>query len=243
MYSLLNLARAMTGRHCARVCSRRLSSVPLVPEHVDAATDVLASQFCGAEPVTRGCGLSYDDFYPWVRLQCQRSSKQGLSTVCLIDGEIVAAVLSEDLKAPTLPDGDPFYTSPEGSGMAKFAPGAELFKRLHHKLFADHPEWADVKQGVLFHQWMSAVSNKFTHHGLCNKITATNLQQGAARGFTTAVAECTGNFSLAAALKAGYVERHKIMYADFEFNGSKVFANSERDTGHTMCVLCTRDLK
>ena len=186
--------------------------------------------------------MSYDDLCPYTHLQCQRSSKQGLSTVCLIDdGEVVAVVLSEDLKAPTVPDGDPFYTSPEGSGMAiKFAPAAELFKCLQYKLIA---EWADVKQGVLFHQWMVAVSNKFTRRGLCNKIGAANLQQGAAHGFTTAVVECTGSFSLAAALKAGYVERHKIMYADFEFNGSKVFDNSERDTGHTMCVLCTRDLK
>ena len=37
----------------------------------------------------------------------------------------------------------------------KFAPAAELFKRLQYKLIA---EWADVKQGVLFHQWMVAVS-------------------------------------------------------------------------------------
>ena len=188
--------------------------VPLAPEHVDAVADVITSQFCsGFEPVFCGCeGLSYDDVYPWVRLQCQRSSKQGLSTVCLIDGEVVAAIfLSEDVKAPTVPVEDPFYTSPEGSGMAKFAPAVELFEHFNHKLFADHPEWVDVsKQGVLFHQCLVAVSNKFTRRGLCNKIFAANLQQGAPHGFTTAIVECTGSFSLAAALRAGYVERHKI---------------------------------
>ena len=225
------------------VAMSEAKSVPLASEHVDAAAGILTSQFCsGIEPLYRGCGLNYDDAYPLVRLMCQRSSKQGLSTVCLIDGEVVAAYLSEDFKAPTVPDGDPFYTSPEGSPLAKFAPALKLAGGLHHKLFADHPEWVDVKQGVLFHQLMVAVSNKFTRRGLCNKIFAANLQQGAAHGFTTAIVECTGSFSLAAALRAGHVERHKIMYADFEFNGSKVFANSERDTGNTMFVLCTRDL-
>ena len=79
-------------------------------------------------------------------------SKQGLSNVCLIDGEVVAAFLSEDLKAPTVPDGDPFYATPEGAGMVKEAPATELVRQLEHKLFADHPEWADVGLGVLFHQ-------------------------------------------------------------------------------------------
>ena len=217
--------------------------VPLASEHVDAAAHILTSQFCnGAEPITHGCGLSYDVFYPWVRLQCQRSSKQGLSTVCLVDGEVAAAFLSEDLKAPTLPDGDPFYTTPEGAGMVKFAPATELFEAVERKLFTDHPEWADAGLGVLFHQWMVAVSSKFTRRGICNKIFAANLQQ-AALGFIRAIVECSGRFSLAAAIKAGYVEHNRIVYTDFEYNGTKPFSNSERDTGHTACVLCIRDLK
>ena len=127
--------------------------------------------------------------------------------------------------------------------MVKDAPAAELVRQLEHKLFADHPERADVGLGVLFHQWMVAVSSNFTRRGLCTRLFAANLQQAAAKGFTTAIVECTGSFSLAAALKAGYVEHNRIVYADFEYNGTKPFSNSERDTGHTACVLCIRDLK
>ena len=219
------------------------TSVPLASEHVDAAAHIITSQFCsGAEPLVHGCGLSYDELYPCVLLQCQRTVKQGLSTVCLIDGEVVAAFLSEDLKAPNLPDGDPFYTSPEGAGMVKEAPSVELIRRLLHKLFSDHPEWVDVGLGVVFHQWLVAVSDKFSRRGLCTRLYAANLQQAAAKGFTTAIVECTGSFSLAAALKAGYVEHNRIVYTDFEFNGTKPFSNSERDTGNTACVLCIQDL-
>ena len=217
--------------------------VPLTSEYVDAAAHIVASQFTsGIEPVFRGCGVSYDDAYLLIRLQCQRS-KQGLSTVCLIDGEVVAAFVSEDLKAPAVSEDDPIFATPEGAAMIKFAPAAELTGRLKHKLFADHPEWYDDKQGVLFHQLAVAVSDKFTRRGLCNKIYAANLQQAATLGFTTAIVECTGKFSLAAALKAGYVEHNRIVYADFEYNGTKPFSNSERDTGNTACVLCIRDLK
>ena len=217
--------------------------VPLTSEHVAVAADLITSQFCAAEPLFLSYGVSYDDTYPFFRLMCERSAKHGLSTVCLINGEFAAAFVSEDFKAPTLPDGDPFYTSPEGARLAKFAPTMELVGQLEHKLFADHPELADCKQGVLFHQFAVAVSNKFTRRGLCNKIYAANLQQAAAKGFTTAIVECTGSFSLAAALKAGYVEHNRIVYTDFEYNGTKPFSNSERDTGHTACVLCIRDLK
>ena len=126
--------------------------------------------------------------------------------------------------------------------MVKLAPAIELIERLENRLFTDHPEWADVKQGVLFHQWMVSVSSKFTRRGLCYKLYAANLEQAAAKGFTTAIVECSGKYSLAAALKAGYVEHNRIMYTDFEFNGTKPFSNSERDTGHAycMCVVYTR---
>ena len=225
--------------------STEISIVSLTSEHVDATTNIITRQFCGGtEPVITGCGLSYDEFYPYVHLQCQRTAENGLSTVCLIDGEVAAACLSEDFQAPTVPEGDLFYSSPEASSMLiKFALATELLKRLHHKLFADHPEWADGRKGILFHQWMGAVSDKFTRRGLCSAIMAANLHQGAAQGFTASIAECTGKFSLAAALNAGYVERHRIMYAEFEFNGCKPFYNSAINTGHTMCVLCTKYLK
>ena len=219
--------------------------VPLASEHADAAAEIITRQFCGAgEPLFHGCGVSYDDIHAFILLLCERSAKQGLSTVCLINGEVAAAFVSQDLKARLVTEGDAYLSTPDGvAGIAKLAPSMELVKRLHHKLFADHPELADDKQGVLFHQVLVAVSNKFTRRGLCNKIFAANLQQAAAQGFTTAIVECSGSFSLAAALKAGYVEHNRIVYADFEYNGTKPFSSVERDTGHTACVLCIRDLK
>ena len=75
--------------------------VPLASEHVDAAAHILTSQFCSraGDPITLACGESYDDFYPWIRLQSQRSAKQGLSTVCLVDGEVVAGILERGFKS------------------------------------------------------------------------------------------------------------------------------------------------
>ena len=101
-----------------------------------------------------------------------------------------------------------------------------------------------AEKGLLFHQFMIAVSPKFKGRGLATRILEANLDLGGARGFRTAVIECIGWFSLAADKKCGYTFQHEIGYEGWESkSGAKPFAGTEAAMGHTCATVCSLSLR
>jgi len=227
----------------------------LTAVHAEDAALCLASQFAAGEPMIETRGMGPDDFAGFAGIHCARAAACGeasLSTVAIIDGELAAVCVSEDLMDPLVPEADTFYaTGEDASGrfkinMDRWGPVLALLGGLDESFL--ETEEKDAAQGQLFHQFMVAVNPKFQKRGLCRKIMEANLAVAKARGFRRSVIECTGRFSHAAALKCGYKENRRVVYGDFVNpeemgGGGKVFAKTAENTGHDACVLSTLQLQ
>ena len=72
--------------------------------------------------------------------------------------------------------------------------------------------------------------------GLCSDLISRSLLLARALGFKAAKAEATGDISRKAFLRLGFSEVAQIKYADFEFEGERVFRGVE----HQGCTFMVK---
>ena len=79
-------------------------------------------------------------------------------------------------------------------------------------------------RGVVLHMFMLAVSERAAGKGMGGRLVRVCMENALGKGYRIAVAECTGKTSQHVFRKLGFVERAMIAYADYEFEGRRVFA-------------------
>ena len=84
-----------------------------------------------------------------------------------------------------------------------------------------------IRSGEFLHLFMLGVPAAFAGKKIGQSLVAECLRIGRQRGYRTAVTEATGNLSQHIFRRFGFVERFAASYADFEFEGNKVFATIE----------------
>lgn len=94
-----------------------------------------------------------------------------------------------------------------------------------------------IATGEYLHLFMIAVDEAFTGRGIAQRMVEACLANGRRRGYTHAVTEATGVVSQHVFRKLGFVERVRVSYQDYRYEGRAVF---ERIREHEGAVLMDR---
>lgn len=201
----------------------------LQPADVEETTAFLAATFSRAEPMGAALGLPPEVVRQVVSVFAPRAVEDGLTLVArdAATGELVGALLARDFAAPP----------PEGIGTVdrRFRPIAALLEKLD----AGYREGRSMRPGEYLHLAMLGVSPAAEGRSVGQSLVELCLENGARRGFRTAVTEATGRASQHVCRKHGFVERITCPYRSFRFEGRPVFAGI-RD--HHGAVLMDRSL-
>lgn len=176
---------------------------------------LLAEVFTQRDPLAVATGLTLSEFEGFVQLFCPKVQVEGLTIVARSaeTGEMVGALLVED-SASTLPEGFDRLS-------AKFDPIFDLLSQLDEKFRRGASPRADES----LHLYLLGVAERFTGQGIAQRLVATCLENGARRGYRSAVTEATSRTSQHVFRKLGFIERVRGSYQDHRFGGDAVFAS------------------
>lgn len=192
----------------------------------DAADVVhlLARTFSAGEPPAIAMGLTPADLERFVGLLCQRAAADGLTIVArsLETKQIAGVLLTDDFAVP------PDLATSEISD--KFLPILAMLDSLDEQ----YQQSRSIVPGQSLHLFMLAVDEHFAGRGIATQLVTACLANGRRKGYTHAVTEATGRVSQHVFRKLGFVERARVSYQDYRYDGRAVFA-SIRD--HEAAIL------
>lgn len=201
----------------------------LQPPDVEEMTAFLADTFSRAEPMGHALSLPAEVVRQVVSVFAPRAVEDGLTLVARDGGtgEMVGALLADDFAAPP----------PEGIDTVdeRFRPVAALLEELDARYRAGRR----MLPGEYLHLALLGVSPAAAGRRVGQNLVELCMENGARRGYRTAVTEATGRVSQHICRKHGFVERLTCPYRSFRFEGRLVFA-SIRD--HEAVVLMDRSL-
>ncbi|HLL46792.1 MAG TPA: GNAT family N-acetyltransferase [Longimicrobiaceae bacterium] len=197
---------------------------------VEETTALIAATFSRAEPMGAALGLPPEVVRQVVSVFAPRAVEDGLTLVArdAATGELVGALLADDFAAPP----------PEGMEAVseRFRPIAALLEELD----AGYREGRSIRRGEYLHLAMLGVSPAAAGRRVGQELVELCMENGARRGFRTAVTEATGRVSQHICRKHGFVERITCPYRSFRFEGRPVFAGIG---DHHGAVLMDRPLQ
>ena len=186
--------------------------------HGESVNNILASAFFH-EPMGQVLGLSEQDWWDFVRYFIPECMNNGLSVIAVPEDRpdiLAGAIVTRDFRSP-LPEGFP-------GGLEGFAPILRALESIDEEYEAMRP---GIPFGDTLDLWMLGVSHDapYLHKGLSHLLIKVALEVAKKKGYRYAVGECTGHFSQHGAVDAGFKERARVVYKDFEFEGKRVFEN------------------
>lgn len=172
-------------------------------------------------------GLTPADLERFVGLLCQRAAADGLTIVArsLETKQIAGVLLTDDFAVP------PDLATSEISD--KFLPILAMLDSLDEQ----YRQSRSIVPGQSLHLFMLAVDEHFAGRGIATQLATACLTNGRQKGYTHAVTEATGRVSQHVFRKLGFVERARVSYQDYRYDGRAVFA-SIRD--HEAAILMDR---
>jgi hypothetical protein len=196
----------------------------------DAIVRVLSESF-SREPMTAALGISARELEPLAARFMPECTTNGLSVIAAPaddPGKLAGVFICRDFKSP-MPEGfsDPWF-NPIGAALMTVGEAYE----------AQRP---GLTLGDAVDLWMVAVppGGRFAKKGIASTLFRVSADLARSRGFKRCVTECTGYYSQTAARKAGFLERARLAYRDFRFEGRKVFAGIQPP--HTHVILFERE--
>ncbi len=196
---------------------------------IEEVTGLVASVFSRSEPLAVAAGLTFDDMQAIVGHFGRRIAAAALSVIARHrqSGKLIGASLTDDFAIPPPDDVDVLP--------GKFLPIAELLEGLDQQYRKTHR----LNPGEVLHLLMVAIDPDAGGKGIAGMLLTLTLEHGKHQGYVTAVGEATGNVSQHIFRKHGFVERFRIRYSDFLYEGKHVFNSI---SGHEAVVLMERNL-
>ncbi len=191
---------------------------------------VVAEAFCSGEPMTVCQNISVQNFVHFVKLFGSKTEQEGLTIVAIdkTTSQIVGAVVTDDFGLEP-PDG--LETISE-----KFVPVFTLLGELDDQ----YKENKTINPGEYLHIFMVAVDNQYKNKHIAYNLVQTCLENGIKKGYKIALAEVTGSISQDIFKnKCCFVDRFKINYKIFTYNGKQVF---ETIKGHIGTILVDKQV-
>ena len=192
-------------------------------------TRLLAAVFSRHDPPAIATGLTPAEFEDFVRLLCPGVATAGLTIVGRSSetGELAGALLTEDSASP-LPSGIERLSR-------KFEPIFDILGQLD----ADYRHGRPVASGESLHLFLLGVAEAFGGRGVAQQLVTACLDNGARKGYKTAVTEATNTVSQHIFRKQGFVDRVQRSYRDHRYEGRAFFAAID---GHVGPILMDRPL-
>jgi len=97
----------------------------------------------------------------------------------------------------------------------------------------------DISAGQFVHLFMLGVDSHFAGQGIAQGLVQACVDHGSQRGYRAALTEATGRVSQHIFRKNGFVERFRVCYPDFLYEGKAVFASIR---GHEAALLMEQSL-
>ena len=190
---------------------------------LDRVADVIGQAFAEFNPLTVSQQLSVNETIDYVKLISEWTEKQQLTVVAKNKStdEVASVVLAGDFA-------DNFLTSENSKHLnSKLKPIIELLESLE----AQYKHGKQIRAGKYLYIHMLAVSPKYQRRKIAQNSTKVCLDCAIEKGFTHAVTEASNFISQYVFVKIGFTPRHRIKYQQFTYQGQKVFASIEEDTG------------
>ena len=189
----------------------------LTSRHRNQAIDVIATSFSANEPMTHYLGITQEHMLPFATLMVDKAIKDGLSMIALLEDQLVACTIVEDMADPldiTI-DIDPRFKI--------------IFSLLDH-LGTDFFNERVPDKGHIVHLFITAVDYRHRGHGLSKKINFESIRLAKEKGFDFMCCEFTHAYTKIGTVKN--IENSKLLirscvYKDFMYEGSKPFENLE----------------
>ena len=196
---------------------------------IEEMAELLANVFSRSDPPAVAASLSFHDVYEVVIQYGRRAPGDALTLLARIQpsGKLVGAMLSDDFASPP--------PVSEEKLAQNFRPIAALLEGLDEQYRKSHP----VVPGQILHLFMLAVASDFGGKGIARTLVHLTLENGKHRGFARAITEATGNVSQHIFRKNGFIERCRIAYQEFMYEGKRPF---ESIVEHEAVILLERDL-
>lgn len=196
---------------------------------VEEMVGLLAEAFSRYDAPAVAVGLSAADVERLVSRFGQKALSENLTVLAreTSSGELVGGLLVEDFGTPP----------PEGLELSvpTFAPIGALLDSLDSQYRAARR----IVAGTHLHLFMLGVADRASGRGIAQKLIATCLTNGKARGYGHAITEATGSVSQHVFRKLGFRDILFASYKDFLFNGEAVFSSI---VGPEATILMERDL-
>lgn len=182
--------------------------MPLAEEDVPAVIRLVALSHQD-EPMTVRLGVSLEREEELVSRLIGFCLSSGVSIVAKVGSAVVGAMLCMD-EALDIPTSvfDGF------AGSEDYGPILQTLNGLR----AQHRFEPSANVAAM---WMGACASEFRGRGIHFLVSNACVEACRRRGFDFIVRECSGVFSLRNALKAGFVLKASVLYADFEWNGRR----------------------
>ncbi len=197
---------------------------------IEEMADLLANVFSRFEPPAVAAGLSFDNVREIVTKYGKRAPGDALTIIARVQPtkRLVGAMLTDDFASPPPENVDKL---PEN-----FKPVAALLEGLDEQYRKVHP----VVPGRILHLFMLGVAPDFGGRGIARILVQLTLENGKKKGYVKAITEATGNVSQHIFRNHGFVERFRIAYKDFLYEGKRTF---DTIIEHEAVILMERNLR
>jgi ribosomal protein S18 acetylase RimI-like enzyme len=187
---------------------------------LEEMAEVLGESFSLGEPMASAVGLSKENIQTIVRLFGPKAAAEKVTIVARSStGMIVGALLAQD------------FATPPPDGMDRIPAAFNPIGALLDGLDESYRQTKKIRSGEFLHLFMLGVPEAFAGKKIGQALVAECLMNGRQRGYRMAVTEATGSTSQHIFRSLGFQERFARNYADFEFEGRRVFASIEGTAG------------
>lgn len=200
----------------------------VTPEKLDQAQELLYATYHPFEPLTKHIGLmNGPNSIPDLDRMVERTVHENLSLFALdmngkVMGVCINGVSSREDWDHTVQDITANFQDPRAR------PLAAIRQEMHNKAVRIFDE---VGTDAMFGIKMVGVDPSLRGKGMSTDIIRRSILLAGCLGFTGLKAEATASYAQAAFLTIGFKPVEEIKYKDFEYNGEKVFAGVEDETG------------
>ena len=189
---------------------------------LDEMAVLVAEAFTHYEPMLVVQHIPVEDFVDFIKLLGSKAEQEKLTVIARVQdtNELIGAIVTDDFASPP----------PEGIDQlnAKFAPIFALLNTLdeHYK------QAKSIHFGEYLHLFMVAVKRSYSGRKVAQNLIHACLENGIKKGYKFAVSETTGLISQHIFKNDfHFVERNKIRYEAFTFEGTQPFKSIENHTG------------
>jgi ribosomal protein S18 acetylase RimI-like enzyme len=195
----------------------------------DDVIRLLATVFSESEPPAVAMGLSFREMEEFLGLFAPGAIELGLTMVArgTSGRKLAGVVLTDDFGRP--PGVNPDRIS------AKFRPIFAMLESLDKQFRREKT----IPAGEYLHLFMLGVAPEFAGRGIAQGLVAACLKNGIGAGYRAAVTEATGKISQSVFRKLGFVERFRVCYRDFRYEGREVFRSIDE---HEAAILMEKSL-